>query len=140
MSRKPTPKPSEPALFQPAYGGTWRPTQAATEGIGLPHDPRSATSKSAAKKMRKHAPVQREHILAYIVGQGARGATAEEVAIALGLRSQSAGPRVKELREAGEIIDTGRTRPTTSGRSAAVYVAVEDSAAQAHGRPDEGGR
>jgi hypothetical protein len=50
-----------------------------------------------------------------------RGATCDEIEIALNLRHQTASARVRELALGGLIFDTGQRRSTRSGRSARVY-------------------
>src|SRR4249919_1949633 len=50
-----------------------------------------------------------------------RGATCDEIEVALNLRHQTASARVRELALGGVIFDTGERRPTRSGRPARVY-------------------
>lgn len=84
-----------------------------------------ATSHQAAASMRQPAKALRPRVLAYFIRRGAAGATAEEMAEALDLPTQTATPRVRELLDAGLLRDSGRRRPTRSGRSARVLVAME---------------
>ncbi|MBC8105900.1 MAG: winged helix-turn-helix transcriptional regulator [Anaerolineae bacterium] len=58
-----------------------------------------------------------------------RPMTLDEIAAALGKFPSSVSPRLTELREAGKIEHTGETRPTRSGRNAAVWRAVAGGAA-----------
>jgi hypothetical protein len=50
-----------------------------------------------------------------------RGATCDEIEVALNLRHQTASARVRELALGGLIFDTGERRETRSGRPARVY-------------------
>jgi len=83
------------------------------------------TSREAAESMNQAAPNLRRKILRYIRRAGEHGTTADEIAIALDLRSQTCAPRCLELRRAGLVRRTGK-RPTSSGRAAYVLVAVDD--------------
>jgi len=83
------------------------------------------TSREAAESMTETAPNLRRKVLRYIRQAGNRGATADEIGIALDLRSQTCAPRCLELRRAG-LIRRGARRPTSSGRAAYVLVAVDD--------------
>lgn len=49
------------------------------------------------------------------------GATCDEIEVALGLRHQTASARIRELVEAGKLVDSDERRPTRSGRDAVVW-------------------
>lgn len=53
------------------------------------------------------------------------GKTCDELEAATGWSHQTTSARVTELKSAGWIVDSGRRRPTRSGRSAAVLIAAE---------------
>lgn len=89
----------------------------------VPHVSGSPTSRAAADSMRRPASGMRVRVLELIANFGSYGLTCEDVERLLQMRHQTAGPRIKELKDVGLVIDTGRTRPTSSGRQAAVYVA-----------------
>ena len=55
------------------------------------------TSKEAADLIKMKAPKIRERVYRFIHEQGAKGATADEVQVALGLTHQTGAPRVTEL-------------------------------------------
>lgn len=97
-----------------------RPVDAA---LDPPHNV-APTSREAARRIKRHAPTQRQRILGCIAEAGAPGRIAEETATILRLRIQSTTARINELRRLGLIVDSGRRRPTSSGRQAIVWVAV----------------
>ncbi len=112
------------------------PKSTAVPGAPTPpahHNAPAGTSDVAADRIAPHAPNLRLQILAFIRSRGPAGATDDEGERALGIRCQTYTPRRGELRELGLVIDSGRRRPTETGRSAAVWVAVE------YARVDEGG-
>jgi hypothetical protein len=98
-----------------AVGGQW----------SLPYVSGSETSEEAAESMIPIAGTIRRKALDYIRSQGGHGSITEQMGIAIGLKDQTASPRVVELAQAGFILKTRRTRKTTSGRRAAVYVTPE---------------
>jgi predicted transcriptional regulator len=65
----------------------------------------------------------RAAILTFIASRGDHGATSEEAEQALGLSHQTCSARFSELKIAEQILPAGR-RPTSSGRSAGVWVAA----------------
>ncbi len=67
----------------------------------------------------------RAKVLAHIVSCGVRGATCDEVEVALRMTHQTASARVNELKGRHAIVDSGNRRPTRSGRGAAVWVKAE---------------
>jgi hypothetical protein len=105
-----------PAMFVEGYGGTWQTPEPA-KPIGSD----AGRTSRAAHRTKRNA--DRDKLLAYVAGCGSRGTTCEEATIALGLRTSTGSARFSELRKAGKIIDAGRTRPTTSGRAAVVWLA-----------------
>ena len=85
------------------------------------HQRHSATSRDAAKSVASKAETLRAQVLAFIAQQGERGATDEEIQLALGMAGNTQRPRRCELVKAGRIKEQGR-RKTSAGRSAAVWV------------------
>ena len=67
--------------------------------------------------------VQRQKVLAFIVEQGLKGATTDEIAAAWNVGSNSCSGRMTELRKMGLIVQVG-TRYTRMMRMAAVFVAA----------------
>lgn len=94
----------------------------AQRDLPLPFCSTSKTSRDAAIKARPKAPGDRAGILGYVMGLGTFGATNEEVSIALGIKIQTVCPRMKELRESGDLIWSGEKRITTSRSEANVWV------------------
>lgn len=90
----------------------------------LPYVRGSATSKSASESMRAHAAPIRQRVYEYILSRGAFGCTDEEMTAALGISPSTARPRRGELVQMGAVKKTDITRPTRSGRQAAVYVGI----------------
>lgn len=72
--------------------------------------------------------IKRARIFERIEACGEGGATCDEVEQALAMIHQTASARILELAQVGRIIDTGRRRPTRTGRNARVYVTVKEQA------------
>lgn len=83
----------------------------------------SSTSEAAADSMTNASGKIRRQVLEHIVALGPHGATCDEIEDALDLRHQTASARVRELALLSRILDSGRKRPTRSGRNAVVWVA-----------------
>lgn len=82
----------------------------------------TADTRSAARdSIRSTAENLRIEVLKYLGRCGERGATDEEIQLALGMKGNTERPRRRELEKAGAIRSSG-TRKTRSGRSAAVWV------------------
>ena len=88
----------------------------------MPHVAGSDTSRAAAEAIRPLAPRQQDRALASISARHSDGMTCDEVEMALGMSHQTASARVRDLVKAGAIVDSGKRRPTRTGRKAAVYV------------------
>lgn len=84
-----------------------------------------ATSYAAAGAMVPDVATVREEVYQDIVSQGERGRTDEETQIALGMTGNTQRPRRIELQAAGRVVKTNRTRLTTRGRQAVVWVATK---------------
>lgn len=81
------------------------------------------TSRAAARAIRGDpARGQRLRLRQYLEDRGALGATQEEAATALRMGRPTMCARAWELEQCGVIEKTDRTRPTSSGRQAVVYV------------------
>lgn len=85
------------------------------------------TSLAAFHSLNEWSGTQRERIYAHIVNAGIFGATDEEGEVALGIKCQSYTPRRGELARDKRIVDSGRTRQTTSGREAIVWIVTSPS-------------
>lgn len=86
-----------------------------------PATPGSDTSKAAADAIRPVAATIRERVERFFIERGPHGATDEECQLALGLRADTERPRRRELVTAGLVRDSGKERPTTTGRAATVW-------------------
>jgi hypothetical protein len=83
------------------------------------------TSSEAAARIEPTAGTLRAEVLSYVRACGDFGATDEQIQLALEMNPSTQRPRRQELEKMGLIVRTTRTRPTKSGRSAVVFVAVE---------------
>ena len=82
----------------------------------------SETSVAAAKSIKPDANRLRLKVYDFIASRGQDGATDEEGQEALGMQGSTYRPRRVELQAAGKIRKAEITRPTRSGRQAAVWV------------------
>lgn len=90
----------------------------------LPPHNRTATSTAAAVAIEHDAPRLRNLVYGFIASRAERGATDQECQLALGLSSQTQGPRRVELVASEHVRDSGERRPTLSGRKAIVWIAT----------------
>jgi hypothetical protein len=109
--------------FRPQYESYYPEKK---KDVSLPPFARdSDTSREAAIKMHMEAPTLRARIYRMMNANTLEGLTCDEVERHLGLRHQTASPRVWELRRLGLIKDSGRRRKTRSGRNAVVWKTVK---------------
>jgi len=87
-----------------------------------PFEKASDTSYAAALSLGGGRSTLRERVFRHILRCGSVGSTDDEVERALDLRHQTVSPRRRELVLLGAVVDSGRRRRTSSGRTAAVYV------------------
>jgi hypothetical protein len=95
-----------------------------TDQPALPFQRHSPTSQAAAESMGNPATLRRK---VYELLAGAHmgwGRTDEEIQDALGMPANTERPRRRELERAGLVRDSGRKRPTRSGRSAVVWEVI----------------
>lgn len=114
---------TQPTLFPLEH---WPELKRTAEVVDLrrgtaPHNA-TATSQAAAEAIEPRAGTLCAQILAYIRSRGDDGATNDEIVEALGLRLQTVCARCNELWHARWIKKSGRTRKTSSGSEAAVWV------------------
>ncbi len=88
----------------------------------LPFQLHSEESREAAELIEPDAASLRGVVLAHIRQCGETGATDDEMQIALKMNPSTQRPRRIELWEADLIEKSGHTRPTKSGRNAAVWI------------------
>lgn len=84
----------------------------------------SSTSQAAAREAAGFADTIAARVLAFVQGRGSYGATDAEIQTGLSLRGDSERPRRVFLVRSGQIQDSGRVRPTASGRMARVFVSI----------------
>jgi hypothetical protein len=94
---------------------------------------RGGTSEQAAEAFKGSAAKLRVRALAEFARHPISGATADEVARALGCSVLSIRPRVSELNRSGEIVATGSRRKNASGLGATVWKVAPPLPAN-HGR------
>lgn len=80
-------------------------------GGTLPPSPRRSGS----------GPTDAWRVLDFIRSQGDRGATDDEIEVALGLPHQTASARRRDLEKGGQIYNTSARRRTRTGTPAAVW-------------------
>lgn len=85
------------------------------------------TSIEARKKILPTIGTLQRQVYDYLCQRGDLGATDEEIQKSLDMNPNTQRPRRVELQRAGEVVDSGRTRKTQSGRSAAVWVTKENA-------------
>jgi hypothetical protein len=90
--------------------------------VGAPYSDQD-TSKAAALAIVPQISRLQETVLEFIRGQGAHGATCDEVESGLRMLHTTASPRILELRKKGLVEDSGQRRKTRSDRSAKVWTA-----------------
>lgn len=91
------------------------------------HVKRSSTSRAAAESVVSITEAGRRAMLSAIKLAGEHGMTDAELETLLERPGNWIRPRRRELEKAGWIRDSGRTRPTTSGRMAVVWEEVKDA-------------
>lgn len=89
-----------------------------------PAQPHSPTSKAAAEAIEPAVGTLQARVLAYIRQCGLCGATDDELQRFLEMDPSTERPRRIELQRKGLIRDSGKTRPTRSGRQAIVWEVV----------------
>lgn len=89
-----------------------------------PAQAHSKTSKAAAEQIEPFTGTERGRVLTFIRGCEERGATDDEIQHALMMNPSTERPRRVELVRMGFIRDSGRVRPTQTGRAAVVWIQV----------------
>lgn len=92
-------------------------------GTRPPRARRDYTSQRAAERIAPVAPTMRRRVYEFIKSRGVEGATADECAIALGLKPTQVRPRCSGLFEDGLITKTDRMRDNVDGNPMIVWVA-----------------
>jgi len=82
------------------------------------------TRREAHRLIHEYEGRMLDAVLSFVQRRGQAGATDEEIRNALGLKGDTARARRCELRDCHVIIDSGKSRPTSSGRRAVVWTSV----------------
>lgn len=69
----------------------------------------------------------RRRVVAFVRSRGERGATSDEIELALRLPHQTVSARITEAKAVGELVPSGVRRQTRSGRNAAVLVVASQN-------------
>jgi hypothetical protein len=85
----------------------------------------SETSADAAVQIAESAKTLRAKVLRFILDRGEFGATDIEIQDVLKMNPSTQRPRRIELVGSGDVVDSGKSRLTPSGRKATVWVAVQ---------------
>ncbi len=93
---------------------------------GLPPHVDSDTSRQAAEQIEPSTGRLQGLVLDEIRDSGGHGRTDDELEVVLSLRHQTASARRRELVLKGLVRDSGRRRPTRSGRQAVVWLAGDE--------------
>lgn len=96
-------------------------------GAGGPYARGSETSRAAAESIAPAMPELRHRVWLALELAGQNGLTDEEIGERTGLGGNTVRPRRGELERTGLVVDSGRTRPTKSGRRATVWVTRENA-------------
>lgn len=81
-------------------------------------------SAAAHESVRPTKQRDQARIWSYVESTGESGTTCDAIESALGMSHQTASARVSELKRDGRLELNGERRPTRTGRTAGVYVAV----------------
>lgn len=106
----------------------WVKTSGGKPSGGAPYNGRPGfaagvdTSEEAADAIASEAERLRATVLELIVRRGEKGRTADEIVSKMGVRHHTGAPRVTELHQMGLIVDSGKRRPTRSGKAAIVWI------------------
>ncbi len=87
-----------------------------------PHVPGSDTSLAAARSIARGITATHRRLLALFELAKDYGYTDDEMERALEMRHQSVSARRRELVLLGKVVDSGKRRVTSSGRTAAVWI------------------
>lgn len=90
-----------------------------------PHQRHSETSRDSALLAKPKFPATMGAVLERLLARGARGATDEELQLALGMSGNTERPARVTLTARGMVADSGTTRKTLAGRNAVVWIATD---------------
>lgn len=87
----------------------------------------SDTSLEAAISMDGEPRAKQTAVVRNTLARFPEGLTRDEIEVITGLLTASATARVAEMKRLGEVVDTGKRRPTRTGRTAAVVTLASPS-------------
>lgn len=87
-----------------------------------PYQPHSETSRAAAEAIAPSLNELQAVVYEAIKAAGLEGRTDDELQVELGMNPSTERPRRIEVEKYGLVTDSGRTRPTRSGKQAHVWV------------------
>lgn len=90
-----------------------------------PSQRHSKTSREAAEQIKPQLPRLQQIVLDAIIASGANGLTDEQGVTLTNLSPSTYRPRRIELQTKCLIVDSGKTRPTRSGRQAVIWRAAQ---------------
>jgi len=90
-------------------------------------------SEAAHETVRLVKREQHQRILSALAVAGPYGRTCEELSRWIHMAYTSVSARLSELKRSGEVLETGETRPTSSGCQAAVVVLRQFQDGGSHG-------
>jgi hypothetical protein len=102
----------------------------AADTVGAHHAHGGDTERRAAWEVMPASGSQRLRVLEAIDNAGSEGRTDQELEDELDIQRPSAGNRRGELMTGGWVRDSGRRRPTRSGKDAVVWVLTDAGAAR----------
>jgi hypothetical protein len=83
------------------------------------------TSFASAAAIVPRKRTLRGQVLGFIHSQGFAGATDYEIETALKMLGNTVRPRRRELEQMGIVLDSGKRRPTQTGRDAIVWITID---------------
>ena len=89
-----------------------------------PYQRHSPTSRAAARQIEHRSATLKDRVLRCIESAGSHGMTDEEIQRALFMGGNTQRPRRRELEQACQISDSGRSRKNRSGRYATVWICL----------------
>jgi len=108
----------------------WAGASNCTTAPLAPHAHASSTSRASAHRIQWDAGRLERRVREALRDAGPRGLTDAEIEEVTGLCGNTARPRRVRLVETGLVVDSGRRRPTPSGRSAVVWIARQFAGAE----------
>jgi len=109
-------------LPAPGARATANPAGPGARATANPAGRTSETRRAARRSIQQHMGRLQRRVLEAVLRAGERGLTDKEITAATGLSSDTSRARRWELSKLGVLVESGRTRPTASGREATVWI------------------